>query len=136
MRRRILFTVSILFYGIMVLLTCTARRIHNSSLVRVTTQVLPAKMFVVCGEESPDKEEKHKYYALKSDWAHSQNYFIVSEEEKYGETRSIARNIHIELGEEADGYYPVVGGDYNGEDLVVDSDGTLYDGLEVYPDDN
>lgn len=134
MKKRIMLMITVWFYGAMLILSCFAREIHNSFLVHVKTQVLPVKMFLFYEDETRENVVKNKCYAIKTELVQQKEYYIISDEERYGETRRIIRSIHLELGEEIDGYYPVVGGDYNGENLVVASDGMLCDGLEVLID--
>lgn len=114
-----------LFYIVMLLLAVSARKMHTAALPVVRIAYLEQKMFLT-GEE-------REYLPALPEALKGRALYYVSEEEKNGESRYVARKLeNVQLGEEKEGYYPVQDGISSYVALIVESDETLEEGKEVF----
>lgn len=90
-------------------------------------------MFDVSRQQSDGSEElvSEKCFALPEELAGSEELYVVVTGMKNEEERTFARRVSFELGEKKDGVYPIIGGDYSGEKVIVKTDGAITDGDEI-----
>ena len=133
MRQRILTIFTILFFWGMLFLTCFAEAIHNAGLTHVKTETLKYKLFSVTvdGDGRAGETARQKCYAADAEIAKREENYIVITDVKNGEERTFLKRVYLTFGEEEDGYYPILEGDYNGEMVVIDPVKNLMDGEEV-----
>lgn len=127
--------VSILFYAVMLILTASARIIHNSTLPKVTVGYLEGQRFQQ-NESYNEKDILTKVLisiGIPKTLYESQHVYILSKEIINGEERNIAREVmNLEIGRSSDTHYEVIKG-ISGIDLVILTGGELVeDGQEVY----
>ena len=120
-----------LFFLIMLLLTCFSRMIHEAGLPHVEVQTLKMKIFSVEDEYGEQTIVRKKCYAANDELVNRKEYYIVDVEEKNGEERTFIKRVYLTFGEKTDGYYPILDGDYEGEEIVIHSSVALKDGEEV-----
>lgn len=122
-----------IFFACMIFFTFSSRAIHESMLVHVQVIELKKKMFDVSQQQSDGSEVmiRGKYFALPEELAEQEEIYAVVIGVKNEEERTFARRVFFELGEEKDGEYPIINGDYNGEKIIVKMDGEIADGDEI-----
>lgn len=124
-RKRILCLVSGLFYLCMAVLGISAKKLHTASLPNVCIGYLEQRSFFVEGNQDFLPALPQELYGTE--------LYYLSEEEKNGEVRYIARKIeNLSLGEEEDGYYPVVDGMSAYWPVITEEAEELKDGQEVF----
>ncbi len=124
-KKKLLFAVSVLFYFGMALLAVFAEKLHTASLTRVRIAYLEQRVFHA-------GESQSFLSALPRELCRTELYYL-SEEEKNGEVRYIARKIeNLSLGEEEDGYCPVVDGMSALWPLITEGAEQLTEGQEVF----
>ena len=122
-----------MFFACMIFFTFSARAIHESMLVHVQVTELKKQMFDVSRQQSDGSEvmTRGKYFALPEELAGQDEIYAVVTGIKNEEERTFARRVYLELGEKEDGGYPIIGGDYNGEKIIVQTNGAVSDGDEI-----
>lgn len=124
-KKAVILTFSALFYVAMLLLAVFAKKIHTAALPTVRIAYLEQKMFLL-GEE-------REYLPALPEELHGRLLYYVSEEEKNGEIRYVARKLeNVQLGEKNGTYYPVQDGISSFVTLIVESDEALEEGKEVF----
>ncbi len=124
-RKKILFAVIVLFYFGMALLAVFAKKLHTASLSKVRIAYLEQRVFNV-------GESQSFLPALPREFLGTELYYL-SEEEKNGEVRYIARSLDgVILGEEENGYCPVTDGMSAFWPLITVGTEKLKDGQEVF----
>ncbi len=123
---------SCVFFAGMLFLTFSSRAIHEAMLVHVQTVDLKMQMFDISETRSDGTEvtSRSKYYALPAELAKQEEIYVVVIWEKNEEERTFAQRAFWEFGEEQGGVYPIVSG-YNGEEIIVETTGSVADGAEV-----
>ncbi len=122
--KKILFGISVLFYLCMILLSLSARRLYTASLPRVRIGYPEQRLFLVDGERA--------YLPAVSEELAAKKLYCLTEVERNGELRySVSRLENVRLGEEQDGYYPVLEGVNILSPLVVEGMEGLTGGQEV-----
>ncbi len=133
--RKITWLITVLFFCIMLLLTLSARSIHNAKLPKVKTGYLTYERF------SHDEKKQYKDSNLQNEFTvglpkelyNNHSIYKISIETVNGEERSIARRItELVLGSENEGYYEVVEGITVLDQIIFESNKILQDGDEVY----
>lgn len=125
-----LMVVTSLFFAAMLFLTCFSRIIHEAGLPHVEVQVLKLKKFLVEDEYTKNIVTK-KCYAANDELVNREEYYVVIANEKNGEERTVLKRVYLTFGEKSDGYYPILEGEYEGEEMVIHSSMPLEDGKEV-----
>lgn len=124
-RKRILCLVSGLFYLCMAVLGMFAKKLHTASLPKVRIGYLEQRSFWV--------EESQEFLPALPQELYGTVLYYLSEEEKNGEVRYIARKIeNLSLGGEVDGYYPVVDGMSAYWPVITEVAEELKEGQEVF----
>lgn len=114
-----------LFYGAMLLLAVFAKKLHTATLPKVRIAYLEQKTFLT-GEE-------REYLPALPEELYGKLLYSVTEEERNGELRYVARKLEgVHLGEEKDGYYPVLGGISSFTPLIVEGYEKPEEGREVF----
>ena len=128
----LIFTV--LFFAIMLFLTCFAESIHISSLPQVEAARAETRRFSVTavsadGEVAQYSSEK----TAISEKMLGEGIFVVYTAEKNGTKRSFVRLVFPEVGESRsdDGYREVISGINYGDRIIMSTSKELYDGCEV-----
>lgn len=124
-KKKMLLAVVVLFYLGMALLAITVKPIHTASLPRVRIGYLEQRVFSV-------GEGIIYLPALPRELSETELYYL-SEEEKNGEVRYIARKVdELILGKEENGYNPVLDGMSAFFPLITEGTEKLIDGQEVF----
>lgn len=124
-KKKWLLAISIVFYFGMALLALFAEKIHMASLPRVRIGYLEQRVFTV-------GESQSFFSALPREFCETELYYL-SEEEKNGEIRYIARALdEVVLGEEEEGYCPVIKGMSSLWPLITEGAEELTEGQEVF----
>lgn len=124
-KKRLFFAVSVLFYFGMAFLAVFAEKLHTASLTRVDITYLEQRVFHM-------GESQSIHLALPQELCETELYYL-SEEEKNGEIRYIARRLDdVILGEEENGYCPVIEGMSALWPLITEGTEELKDGQEVF----
>ena len=124
-KKKLLLAVIGLFYFGMALFAISAKKLHTASLPRVRIGYLEQRSFFVEGNQNV-------LPALPRELCETELYYL-SEEEKNGEVRYIARNLNgVTLGEEENGYCPVLDGMSAIWPLITAGAEKLTDGQEVF----
>ena len=122
--KKILFGISVLFYLGMIVLSLSARRLYTAVLPRVRIAYLEHRLFRVDGERA--------YLPAMPEELAAKELYALAEVERNGELRySVSRLENVRLGEEQDGYYPVLEGVNILSPLVVEGMEGLTEGQEV-----
>ena len=126
-----------IFFVIMLILTFSARTIHEAMLVHVQTIELKTRMFDIneIRSDGTSVATRSKCYALPAEIARQEEIYVVITQEKNEEERTFAQRAFWELGKEQDGVYPIIRG-YNGEEVIVEMRGLVMDGAEVIVEPN
>ncbi len=134
-RRYFLSGVTVLFFTAMLVLTVTAREIHNRSIPHVTVDnpARTAFTFTYTDEEGNIGETSQKRLSIPKELA-GQPVFVVYEGMKNGEVRTFVQQVFVETGVESEAFIEVVNGLSSKDKVVVTADGPLWDGAEVYVD--
>lgn len=124
--------ISVVFYVGMLILTFTARSIHERNLPHVTVSYLEQELFP---SEYMD-ENGELQMGLQSRTAipkklTEQPIFVVYKAIKNGEERDFVREVQILTGIEENGYLEVISGIGYNERVVVSTSAELTDGAEV-----
>lgn len=109
--------VAVLFFGSMLFLTVEARTIHNRMIPNIKMKRL---------------EQRAGELLLPKELYDSGDVYIVTEEEKNGETRNFVKKADVTVGEQAEGGYLVLDGIDEWDFVVTETDKELQDGMEVY----
>lgn len=124
-KKKLLLAVIGLFYFGMALFAISAKKLHTASLPRVRIEYLEQRVFYV-------GESQTFLPALPREFLGTELYYL-SEEEKNGEVRYIARSLDgVTLGEEENGYCPVTDGMSALWPLITAGAEKLTDGQEVF----
>lgn len=130
--KKITMVISLCFYFIIFLLTIVAKKIHIASLPKVTVECLE---FVTFEREEQAKENSNMLefgLGLPKTLYDNHEIYVISTEIMNGEERSIARIVtDLVLGRENEDYYEVLEGISNLDQVIVYSDGVIYEGEEV-----
>lgn len=132
MSKKILITITALFFSAMLFLSLFAEKIHNAGLPKVNVSRPETLTF----EETFTDEngETYTFYTEKTAISKEQieqGVYVLCSAEKNGTKRSFVRLAHVVTGEENDGYFEIVTGINYGEKIVTSSTAELYDGAEV-----
>lgn len=133
MKTKNIFTIiiTILFFSIMVILTFSARAIHNASLPHVTAEKLSQQQFPF--EYADDTgallSGTKSTLAVRTELL-EKDLYVLYQSEKNGEMRDFVRLAVIEKGVEYNGYTEVLSGIGFGDKVVISWDKELYDGCE------
>lgn len=132
MSKKILITITALFFSSMLFLSLFAEKIHNAGLPKVTVSRPETLTF----EETFTDEngETYTFYTEKTAISKEQieqGVYVLCFAEKNGTKRSFVRLAHVVTGAEKDGYFEIVTGINYGEKIVTSSTAELYDGAEV-----
>lgn len=133
MTKKILFIITLLFFGAMLFLTLFAEEIHESLLPKVTA-ARPERIFFpyeFTDENGEPRTGSIKKIAVSRSMLENGVYVIYSAE-KNGTKRNFVRLAPIQTGEEQNGYLEVVSGIELTDRIVTECDGELYDGAEVH----
>lgn len=123
-KKRALVAMSALFYLAMVLLAVFAKKLHTASLPRVRIGYLEQKIVTIDGEQ--------QYLPVMPEELYGTDIYCVSEEEKNGEKRYVARRIEVTVSDEPQkGYYAVLSGPNTYTPLIVEGVDALEEGREV-----
>ena len=122
--KKILFGISVLFYLGMILLSLSARRLYTASLPRVRIGYPEHRLFRVDGEQA-------YLPAIPEELAAKELYALEGVERNGGLRYSVSRLENVQIGEEQDGYYPVLEGVNILSPLVVEGMEGLTEGQEV-----
>ncbi len=133
MMKRILLTLTVLFFAGMLFLTLFAERIHNAALPQVSSarpepRMFPREYTDENGETVTGLSEK---LAVPESLAESGVYVIYSAE-KNGTKRNFVQLAEVQFGEKFDGYVEIVSGLSFSDRIVTGSTGELFSGSEVY----
>ncbi len=150
--KKIIGIISVSFLLTMLILTFTARKIHNASLPRVRTASLTYEVFMdSLGKEAGsehesvtektgkgDQSERIASYDIGSYGIPRQIYdnhkvFILSKEMINGEERDIAREVaDLVIGRSNDTSYEVIEGLSALDQIIISGQELVQDGCEVY----
>lgn len=117
----------------MLFLTLFAEQIHNASLPQVTAARPEQKLFPF--ELTDENGETHMGSAEKIAVPKAmleKGVYVIYSAEKNGTMRNFVRLTPVRTGAERDGYAEVVSGIMFSDRIVIDSDGELFDGEEVF----
>ncbi|MCH5273647.1 MAG: hypothetical protein J1E35_08230 [Lachnospiraceae bacterium] len=124
-KKAVILAISGVFYLAMLLLAVFAKKVHMASLPHVRIGYLERRVFLL--------EDKREYMVALPEELYGKTLYRLSEEEKNGEIRFVARRIGVSLFEEKQGgYYPVRDGLNGFTTLIVEGFEGLEDGWEVY----
>lgn len=129
-----LILLSLCFYGGMLILTFTAKDIHNARLPKVTASRLATQKF----EHSFKTEEGMMRIVTRSsmgipkDIVDSGQVFSIYSEEKNGMRYTYAVRIPVEVSVENEEYYAVDSGITSQDMIILSGYEELEDGCEVY----
>jgi len=129
----LLWSLTVLFFTVMAVLTVTARSVHNASLPHVTVDnpVRTAFTFTYTDEEGNTGETAQKRLSIPKELA-GQPVYIVYEDMKNGEKRTFVQEVFVETGMENEAFVEVISGLSREDRIVVAADKNLWDGAEVY----
>ena len=124
-KKRVLVAASAVFYLVLALLAVFAKKLHTASLPRVRIGYLEQKNVIVDG--------KQQYLPVLSEELYGTDIYCISEEEKNGEIRYVARRIEVTVSDEPQkGYYAVLSGLNSYSPLIVECFEVLEEGREVF----
>lgn len=124
-KKKVLVAVSAVFYLAMALLAVFAKKLHTASLPSVRIGYLEQKTVTIDG--------KRQYLPALPQELYGKPLYFVSEEEKNGETRYVARRIEVTVSDEPqEGYYAVLSGVSSYTALIVEGFAELEEGREVF----
>lgn len=131
MTKKITIIITGAFFIAMLLLSFTAKRMHQSSLPKVQAATLEYQYFV--DEETQEGAQFLGFaYGLPKKLYDDGIVFIISNEVVNGEVRTIARRVvDLKLGRENEDYYEVIEGISYGVQVIMSGDETIQDGDEV-----
>ena len=129
-----LFLLLFLFYGIMFVLTFTAKDIHNARLPHVTAGPLSRQDFeyMVTPEGGMPRMVTSSLLAIPKELVDSEQVFVIYTEERNGMTYTYARKVFVTVSLENDMYYSVDGGIAFSDRIILSGYEELEDGCEVY----
>lgn len=124
--------ISMIFYVGMLILTFTARSIHERELPHVTVGYLEQRLFPseYIDENGEMREGLQSRLAISKELM-EKTVFVVYQGRKNGEERDFVREVRLVTGAEADGYMEVISGIGYNEKVVVNTSAELTDGAEV-----
>ena len=137
MTKKILCAVTVFFFAAMLFLSLFARKLHESSLPRVTA-AYPGR-YAFQYEFADENGEIHISYEEKTAVPRSiaeHGIFVIYSAERNGTKRYFVRLADAQTGAEADGYVEVVSGLAPFDKIAAESSGELFDGCEVIPRDS
>ena len=132
MSKKILITITALFFSAMLFLSLFAEKIHNAGLPKVTVSRPETLTF----EEifTDENGETYTFYTEKTAISKEQieqGVYVLCSAEKNGTKRNFIKLVQVVTGAEKDGYLEIVSGINYGEKIVTSSTAELYDGAEV-----
>ncbi len=128
-RNRFWLMVSVLFFGSMLLLTFTARQIHNLQLPQVQVGYLEQKLFPIALGDAKEQGLRSGLALAKE--LTEKPVYVIYEAEKNREMRTFVRQVQPITGVEREGYLEVLDGIGYRDRVVLRSSIDLWDGAEV-----
>lgn len=133
MKTKILIIITVLLFSIMLVLTFSARSIHETGLPHVKTGRLTEASFPFeFTDENGAVYTGYRHAPAISKEQLEQGVYVLYTAEKNGEKRNFVRRAEIVFGAEHDGYFEVLGGVSSFEKIVVEWDGEIGEGEVVY----
>ena len=131
--KKVLIVITVLFFGIMLFLTCFAERIHEAVLPHVTIAHTEDRLFPF---EYMDENGNMQVGAMTKNAipenALENGVYVIFSSEKNGTKRDFVRFVQVQTGMVTDdGYVEVVSGIDSWDRFVDTSTGELSDGCEV-----
>lgn len=124
-KKRVLVAVSAVFYLALALMAVFAKKVHTAALTHVRIGYLEQRNMRI--------DEKQQYLPAMPEELYGEVLYRVSEEEKNGEIRYVAREIRVTVADgPQEGYYGVLSGLDSYTPLIVEGDESLEDGREVF----
>lgn len=124
-KKRMLVAVSAVFYLALALLAVFSKKVHTAALPRVRIGYLEQKSVTI--------DEKRQYLPVLPEELYGVALYRVSEEEKNGETRYVAKEISVTVSDEPQGGdYAVLSGPDSYTPLIVEGYETIEEGREVF----
>lgn len=125
---------TIIFFLIMLILTISARDIHNSQIPNVTVKRLTQEDFAFIsilknGEEVTTREKR---LAIPKSIIDSGEVYVITRTIINGEERDAARLVFPQIGVENEEFYEVIAGVDRRDLVIFDSNKKLKDGDEVF----
>lgn len=132
MIKRITLIITIIFFAGMLILTLSARHIHNAFLPKVETgraqqAPFPFEYIDESGAVQTGTQMKLSVTGEQLD----NGIYVIYSAVKNGEKRNFVRLADIAVGSEYNGFFEVISGLNSSDRIVISSDGELYDGAEV-----
>jgi hypothetical protein len=133
-KKLLLIIVTALFFASMVILTLTARAVHNSLIPNVVAERLTRQDFVIETEQEDGYISSYtrKGLAIPKSLYDSGEVYALVKIYVNGEERDAVKRVNVEIGAENDGYYEVISGMWGNEQVVIESDAELSEGVEVF----
>lgn len=133
MKKTINLIITVLFITCMIILTITARKVHNNMIPNVKVSRFSIEQFNSSTDKGSQKNiSTQECMAIKKKIYNQGEIFIISLEEKNDEMRAFVHKTKLVTGRESDKYYEVTN-IYDPETkFVIESNQKLQDGDEVY----
>lgn len=133
--KKIPLVLTIIFFSFMIILTFTARSIHNRMIPNVRVSRLTREKFQheQVLEDGTVRTVSQLSYAVPK-WMVEQDFlYVVVQGMKNGDERTFARKLFMTLGAENDGYYEISEQFYDaGRLFIMETNKEIHDGTEVY----
>lgn len=134
MKKVINSVITLFFFILMLILTISARNIHNSQIPNVTVKRLTQEDFAInsilkSGEEVTTYQKR---LAIPKNIIGSGEVYVITRIYVNGEERDAARLVLPQIGAENEGFYEVTGGIDRRDLIIYDSNKKLNDGDEVF----
>jgi len=133
--KKIPLILTLLFFLLMIILSFTARSIHNKMIPNVRVARLTREKFQYeeSFEDGTVRTAVRSSYAVPK-WMYDQDFlYVVVPGSKNGDERTFARKISLPIRAENDDYYEIAEQFYDVSRLfIIESDKEIQDGSEVY----
>lgn len=132
-----MYFISSLFWSIMIVLSLSARVIHNTRLPHAETLTVKKQDFICTFADENGNILSASRRAVGIPKAlNNHEIYVIIQEEVYGETRYYAHKVDVMMYDEYDSeeYLAVMYGLSAGDKLIVSTDRPLEDHIEVYYD--
>lgn len=126
--------IILFFFILMLILTISARSIHNSQIPNVTVKRLTQEDFVINSTLQNGEEVTtiQKRLAIPKNIINSGEIYIVTRIYINGEERDAVRMVFPQIGAENEGFYEVTSGIDRSNLVIFDSNKKLKNGDEIF----
>jgi hypothetical protein len=129
MKMKICLAVTLAFFISMIVLTFTARSVHNARLPHVSVKRLTRESYTVYREGSMIT---YRQISISKTLYDEGEVYTIFSRIVNGEKRDFARKVILRIGQELEDFYEVIDGLLGYELVIFDSDKPLNNGVEVF----